>query len=206
MERPDYLPKDYKRIKVVGSLSELFNEQFGGPDEVNCILFPRRLTEDFNALARAMKKTMEGAPRDDLLLTGVKNLLGLRNFPDAARPALNRIRQDMESIRASGPHQPCLRYIKNYNVNTVYQFHADGTAGGLQTGRILCAYNDPVTEWVRNEDWDRGINETTEIFVLRAGDLWSQSRNWPDKNIPPFIHRAPQESPGGAPRLLLVAD
>lgn len=51
MKRPACIPADYKRIKVVGSLSELFNEQFGGSDQVNAVLLPRALSGDFNALA-----------------------------------------------------------------------------------------------------------------------------------------------------------
>ncbi|HEY8190937.1 MAG TPA: hypothetical protein VIG74_00830, partial [Alphaproteobacteria bacterium] len=54
MNRPDYIPADYKRIKVVGSLTDMFNTPFGGTDETNCVLFPRRLRGDFNKFSRAL--------------------------------------------------------------------------------------------------------------------------------------------------------
>jgi hypothetical protein len=48
-------------------------------------------------------------------------------------------------------------------------------------------------------------NPGAQTFAFGLGHLWRVAVDWPSSPVPPFIHRAPAERPGPAPRLLLIA-
>ena len=206
MKRPDYIPADYHRIKIVGSLTELFNTEFG---EANCILFPRSLTGDFNALAREMAKI------------GVSKFLKRENAMPAALAAEEaQVKSDIEAVK-SAFHRPLLgtrwqlRLERKYKLtaqHSVLNFHIDGTSKP-DLGRVLCNYTAPVTEWIRNEDAEpdkvRGYfkaHEGAPVYQLGVGDIWRQSCR--SRKMDGFIHRTPDavrdRTKSDPPRLLLV--
>lgn len=226
MKRPNYIPKDYKRIKVVGSLSELFNERFGGPDEVNCILQPRRLSEDFNALAQWLGQTEYitqfvsefGKAMPSFSEAQLFHLK--KEMPPDAASAADLILQDMDT--ASNRYmRSVLRYVRpGKSYDSVFALHHDEVQStNSMLGRFLCCYNGPVTEGVRNEDaFPMLDNETgrptgeymlgrhAKTFSFRPGDVWRQLSTPHLKNVaPPYIHRSPWLNPGDSPRLLLIA-
>ena len=200
MERPDYIPADYKRIKVVSSLSELFNTSFGGRDEVNAALLPRQITGDFNALAQRLGKKYSAYSLEDLEK--------MKNLPDAENQAVQAICNDMRELQSQGM-MTILNVVnrEGYRMKEIHDFHADREAR-REFGRICCGYNDPVTEAVRNEDAILvddifyQMSERAEILQFRSGDIWKHcTAN--DCGIPPYIHRAPASD---RTRLFLVAD
>lgn len=226
---PNYIPANYKRIKVVGSLSELFNEQFGGPDGVNAVLLPRALSHDFNALAHHLAQTeyiknfqpnrYEGSLYpyfNDPRLRACKKYMK----PDMAA-AVDAILQDMDD--ACGKRmRPELRIVgdSQYRTGAFDVWHHDDVASfDSMMGRFMCCYNAPVTEGVRNEDAlpvdyknalapvnHYSLREGAETFSFQPGDLWRQLSTPNLKHVaPPYIHRAPERKAGDAPRLLLVA-
>lgn len=223
MKRPDYIPADYKRIKVVSSLSDLFNEQFGGPDEVNCVLFPRRLRGDFNKLSRALLKDKTGAgtgvPFSGIHVFMAQDLLKLKSrasFYRVHKSAINSIIKDMSDLSRRGFY-PVLRFEppRSRPENSVYVFHHDaGARDG--TGRVFCCYNDPVTQGIRNEDAVPAeslfykLKPRTKKFQFRACDIWRHDTCLNIKCDPekenPFIHRGVDAPAGAPPRLLLLAE
>ena len=214
MKKPDYIPADYKRIKVVGSLSELFSEQFGGKDEVNCILYPRKLTGDFNALARGLENYVvpNGNDRHDFYTPDSFRHAAKECFlnPVAIEAAM-RICADMEEISALSPSRLlCLRYVKEYTPS-VYEFHNDGSGifKNREWDRLLCSYNVAATEWIKNENWQESTKTAVSdacIFTFHPGDMFQQAMRKNKKSVPPFIHRAPLVPPDGPARLVLVVD
>lgn len=222
MEALDYIPKDYNRILVVGSLADFFNTQF--TPAVNCILHPRRLSGDFNALAQAIARDawkMDSRESYDFTLPHFEAATKkLRRANDGAGAAAKIVLADMKTMMKRHHRKDIsLRFIKEKAYaaasTDVKNFHADNVDYPL--GRILCAYNDPVTEFIRNEDavkLERGeysAREGAPVYGFASGDLWRQtgrqSQYDPEsyKGLEPFIHRAPRWRAGNAPRLLLVA-
>lgn len=225
MQKPDYIPADYKRIKVASSLSELFNEKFGGPDGVNAVLLPRTLSHDFNALARWLEGTeyiknfrpnqYEGSQYPYF---NVPRLYASKKHmkPDMAA-AVDVIIQDMDAA-SDKTMRAELRLVRLGRGPDM--LHHDNVASfNSMMGRFMCCYNGPVTEGVRNEDTvpvvyesalasvnHYSLKEGAEIFSFRPGDLWRQLSTPNLKDVaPPYIHRAPALRAGDAPRLLLVA-
>lgn len=227
MQKPDYIPAGYKRIKVVSSLSALFNEKFGGPDEVNCVLFPRRLSGDFNKLA----KTIES----EVLFKNIFMDLRRVNFPELKKSfcslsqpekiAAELVLADFHLLeneyqrlcdqKVGRVTDTQLRLLKQYTepgkiIWAPEAFHTDGDRSSL--GRILCCYNDPVTEWIRNEDVEvkRSDNgnllpkKNAQIFSFHAGDIWRMAADGGGYDVPFFIHRSPPSKIDNPPRLLLV--
>lgn len=226
MNRPDYIPAGYKRIKVVGSLTELFNEQFGGPDGVNCVLLCRRLSGDFNALASWLAGTnymreftlseSAGYPYFDAArLYAARN-----NMAPAMAEALDTILQDMDAASKQRMRAELRVVLPEHKTGGVDVWHHDivGSYNNMM-GRFMSCYNAPVTEGARNEDallLDSGtafgptnhysLRENAAFFCFSPGDLWRQlSTPYLQQVAPPYIHRAPALKPGDMPRLLLVA-
>jgi hypothetical protein len=199
VERPDYIPES-ETIKIAGSLTELFNTQF---NPANCIVWPRRLSGDFNGLARALWKDhvpeqqRQGhwTPFGRFCLTGLEDILP--RLEDAGRrEALETVIHDMKAVAAAGAAAPTLRVIgwTGYGSSSgVEGFHTDGTCHETY-GRVLCCYNDPVTE---NKIGD-------ELFRFRPGDIWRQAGRGNPQKVKPLSHRAPVPGPDGPPRLLMV--
>lgn len=226
MQKPDYIPPGYRRIRIVGGLSELFNTRFGGKDEVNCVLYPRPLAADFNALAQHLSET--SYIRDFSAVHGAAypyfDSARLRHFrhsmkPDAAAAA-NIILEDLDTA-AGQLMRAELRLIRPDEYPAVLeQWHHDVVSSfNSMAGRLMCCYNAPVTEGARNEDaipvtYDSpmepanhyALRDDAEIFRFPAGAMWRQLATPYLKDVaPPYIHRAPGMQPDGTPRLLLVA-
>ena len=221
MKTPDYIPADYRRIKVVSSLSELFNTPFGGPDGVNSVAVSRRLSADFNVLAQAFGDAF------DLRTEKMKLEYSRPALHDALyalgchqEDAAGIILDDMKALEENGVN-PRLRVISSagYNFRVAYSFHED-IEKKTDMGRFLSCYFGSTTEWLRNEDavpknqFEYKKKPEALIYSFHNGDFWKHApRN--QKGILPFIHRAaplPQKDVNtpleniNLPRLVLVAD
>ncbi|MCB9996528.1 MAG: hypothetical protein H6869_08850 [Rhodospirillales bacterium] len=222
MDRPDYIPADYKRIKIVSSLSELFNAKFGGPDNVNCILFPRTLQGDFNALARQLAKCSSPVRA---LVTPPAEDDPLRAEKEFVRADILRIYNEM-MIRGL----PLALNLKIESSsawereNLPCAFHSDSSEDA-GFGRVLCSYTALVTEWLRNEDAIAceekpgcyAKKEDARVYTFQPGDIWRQQTRsfglpaFPEtmeRDAQLFIHRKPKTvqnwKEGDPPRVLLV--
>lgn len=222
MNAPDYIPSGYSRIQVVDSLSGLFNARLG--PAVNVVLWPRSLKGDFNALARwidenAANRRLRYSRRSFGFEFNQEQLKSLRErIPRALEQAADAVARDMDQIldrqRKGGISSVALRLIKSQGYaekERIHEFHADRAFTGA--GRILCCYNRPVTEGIRNEDAapldDNSshfrMREGARAFSFREGDLWRMAVQGGNPDAPPFIHRAPRAAPGDPPRLILMA-
>ena len=216
MTRPSYVPADYKRIKVVSSLSELFNTSFGGPDGVNCILFPRKLTGNFNALVNHLNEVVS---IEDQMECGSKLLEGLKIIAATGNEdsvAAQNILNDIRVVGGMGA-VPYFRMIrpedKNYDGQRFFHEDRIGTEKDIVArGLILSCYTMPVTEYLRDGDSHR-INEifhhawdAAKILRFVPGDMWRHAGSYEEgiSVVPPFIHRAPHQHNDKMPRLLLV--
>jgi hypothetical protein len=210
MDTPDYIPNDYTGIKVVGSLSEVFNTPFG---PANAVVFPRKLTADFNALARGLKEQLHitNKGRQQHTLSYHELAVRAQSMNAAAQEAVAVVLADMKEMESLGLKAK-LRVVSpaGYKFRIAHHFHED-IEKPTALGRILCCYNDPVTDWLRNEDAVRVSGQRYEardsalIQSFRTGDIWKQMpRN--SLGIPPFIHRAGYDPHSDMPRLVLAAD
>jgi|GEM_PF-1858533 len=223
MKRPAYIPKDYKRIKVVKSENALHTAQFGGRHEVNCIVQPRTLSADFNALAQALisptnpfylgERSGYGIEKEQLILQSKK-------MPESVQPAIDFILADMDRALAEGFYVSVwLIPPRGHQDNaSVYKYHHDDV-GFPEKGRLISCYTGPATLFLRNEDAvpdmlasqdaDVGLYEsvtTATAHSFAIGDIWRQVSRPDIKGMPPFIHRAdPQGRAINEPRLMLVA-
>lgn len=155
------------RIQVVSSLSELFNARF---DPAHAIMYPRKLSQDFNALAHKLAEIMQMHDFDShARFMAVDNGGEYPNLKEIAKDldgpeaqALAVIIADMDRIfcHTGRPHPgrlflPELRLIGpgGYRTDPVELFHTDaGAADDILFGRMCCCYNAPTTEYIRNED------------------------------------------------------
>lgn len=227
MDRPDYIPANYGRIKVVSSLSKLFNTAFGGPGDVNCVLYPRRLSGNFDALAWQLGEKFNRDYQQRNLTEDELRRIGQITTYKGLKKEIGIILQDMKILKTktvnSSAHRKrysgMLRVIghKRYNkkdgANGEYIFHEDG--GNIYyEERLLCCYNGPTTEFLRNEDAlpyeDSHYRYTrrrgAKSFSMGIGDIWRHLTSGYSGNVTAFIHRAPYTPPNATPRLLLVAD
>ena len=198
------------RIQVVHSLSALFNADFG---PANCVLYPRTLTGDFNALAENFHELYadDTFPR----FLGHKDLKALLpRLKAEAVVAAEHVISDMKDLRRFTKSDPSLRVIGRHGYSEInYRWHADlwsTPVGSPQSGRILCAYNLPVTDWVRNEDATYlednivyKLKPGAEVLTFRPGDMFRISCRDNARVVEPFIHRAPA-APSKVLRLLLT--
>lgn len=222
MTQNNYIPADYDRIKVVPDIYSLLNEDFGA--KANLILHPRRLAGDFDALALVMAAFfnlgrheifIKYKDRDRLLEFGET----LEN-PAFIAP-LEIILDDMEFFHAAAG-RVTFRLVRKYqSLDGVHDFHIDGLNQDFD--RIMCCYNDPVTEYVRNDDvlsiegQTATVREGAPVFRFRPGDLARQRirnkktpgvlgllRGITDNKVQrAFVHRAQKSN---HPRLMLVVD
>lgn len=155
------------RVQVVGSLKDLFNARF---DPAHAIMYPRKLTQDFNALAHKLAEITQMHDFDshhrfmavdsDGEFPNLKEIAKDLDGPEAQ--ALAVIIADMDRIfcHTGRPHPdtlflPELRLIGpgGYRTDPVELFHTDaGSADDVLFGRMCCCYNAPTTEYIRNED------------------------------------------------------
>ncbi len=212
MELPDYIPNDYERIQVVDDLTALFNASFG---PANVILCPRKLTGDFNALACSLLDPKKNFSPDMVELK--ERLEQFAGGTDEVAQAAQTVLSDMKLMEQAGA-TPDLRVLgfknKSYN-DGHYFFHHDeyGTdVTKTRRGVLMCCYNGPMTEGIRNEDVNFKIHkmfyiekEGAKILRFAPGDFWRHASSVVDgqPDVPPYIHRAPVEGQDG-PRLFLT--
>jgi hypothetical protein len=205
------LSKDYSRLLEVRSLQELFKAALSAPEEVNVILWRRgELSGDFNGLARYMEANPsepEIAVATPLYLPDyIKDKEGLS---EDILKASRQVIADLKMFKEDAPYKmsPDLRLITKENDDrSTDEFHLDGGKW-----RLMCCYNEPVTEWVRNEDvigyeeLNIQIRPGTEIFTFMPGDVWMHACQDTGKQDL-FIHRGHTPELGEPPRLLTVVD
>ncbi len=173
MVRPDYIPANYDRIGVVGSLRDLCKIPFG---PANCILYPRSLTADFNGLALYLKeRVLEQAPGINLsghmehistyspLLTGIAE----KDMTPEIKEAAAVIIADRETVRKEGFNSTGLRLMWNNSVGLADTFHEDGRFFHPERGRILCAYVGKTTEGLKESD----AIITPEVITPKPGSV-----------------------------------
>ena len=201
------LPEGYGHLRVVGSLSDVF----GGADVegINARLMPRRLSENFNALADYLLKTHNctGIPnfQCEPAVTGeIKK--AMKHHDPAIALAAQRLQADYEAgcaarrIRKQDWHLRVIGYFKVSSGEA--NFHIDGKS------RVLTCYAGRVTEWLRNEDAEKQPDRTwtakpgAPAYTFGPGDIWYQD----NLSRTPFLHRSPMPQPGDGLRLLSVFD
>lgn len=211
------------RVKKVDSLAALANAAFG--PGTNAIVFPRRLTGDFAAVARILwKQNQPDNPSGGVIsLTPDRVQDGLAGVLQASffdflrdkgpqREAARRILADMAYLEAHG-FAMRLRLIpqEGYRQRGVESFHADGILDDRTAvfERALCCYLGAGTEFIANESATSSAPDP-QTYIPRAGavverfsagDFWRHAPLYM-KDVPPFIHRAPDP---GHFRMLLVA-
>lgn len=219
--RPSYIPADYNRVLVVDSLSALFEAatQIGADRgrTHNVALWPRRLTGDFNGLARVVaERSLTGS--GERYFSADRNYLGLlRSGNPAMDEARDHMIADLDAVKAyqrkrfwfGGRLAADVRVIERYNLEAIEGFHKDGRP------RFCCGYTAPVTEGLRDEDAVpvagplRGNVYTAkpgaQPFTFAPGDMWYHYGGGDAQRAPSFIHRGPACAPG-TPRLLMIAD
>ncbi len=207
--------KDYStvnpRIQVVGSLTEVFNTPY---DPYNCVIFPRTLKADFNALAKGLGEqlNLSRSVRNSHELSLHELALRVGSLNSEAQAAGQIVVADMREIEKFGI-DPKLRVISpaGYKFKIAHAFHEDREKD-TEYGRVLCCYVEPVTESIRNEDavpagsQKYAAKENAPIMVFQPGDIWKHiARN--NRGVPPFIHRVGHgHQPPAQPRLVLAAD
>jgi hypothetical protein len=213
-----------RRIKVVQSMRAFFEESFW---PANVILHARALVGDFKALASWLDREFQIEKKQQMQTLSPESLSRLTDrMGGGERFAALQIIDDMKAIRQSrqgeeGHFGPVLRILSSAgyeSVNDYYTatFHHDRhMPAGQKTGRILCCYTGPVTEWINNEDARVRFSgdmlydplPEAEIHSFRLGEIWrAAGANFTAGQVDPFIHRSRKQKPGDLPRLVLQAE
>jgi hypothetical protein len=184
MEQPDYLPKDYDGIQLVGNMDELFAATFG---PANVVLYPRSLTAAFNARAQAADfkalslLLLDGLSEKDMSHEDLSEAAS--RLEGGSKKAAQQILDDMKAFE-SNDLKPALRiFIGKALVNLadyggkIFQegahlFHGDGVPT-----RFLCCYTAPATEGLCNEDAERYIDSENYAQELAASYTAERGRN-----------------------------
>ena len=207
MKKPDAIPADDDRIKIVDSMEAFCLEPLG---RASVIVYPRSLSMNFNALAYQLEAVGEVQPgRVGMFYS--HDLDGMSRYLDhEARQALKQIESDMRDIFRLQPYKPYLRVVTpdGYDNKRIYDFHIDRNT--VWDGRILCAYNARPMRGLREEDAIPNVGGRTftvwpsaKFIEFEPGDLTRHA--FQGKSERPFIHQAQKIEPGDAPKLLLVA-
>ncbi len=222
MTEHNYIPEGYERIKVVDDLFSFFTTNFA--PNANVVLYPRALDADFNGLAEQMAAFFDLQDEEIFIKYSEREKLG--DFrkgitDDGIRTALEIILNDMECLY-SARVKTHFRLLQNYKIHKdTYTFHVDGLEQDFD--RFMVCYNDPVTQFVKNEDvmkikgHDAYCKEGAPIYQFKAGDMWkSRVRNKPkskadefldglfrEKEKRAFVHRAQYSK---NPRIMVVGD
>lgn len=218
MKKPSYIPQNYDRIQVVDSMESLLRSRFREASQTNVFLYPRPLTENFDALARYLGKSEWVFDGDSYTLLDIDVLKDeIKVMPSALKPATQRIIEDMKCVSRNRDVDLRLIFNDSYNKERiVHDYHIDGSRDyELNTkGRIMCCYNAPTTEILRNDQAKASASgkkylpiKQAQPFSFRPGDFWRQACDYSSSDsFSGFIHRAPCMKKTDAPRLLLVVD
>ncbi|MGH1455704.1 MAG: hypothetical protein ACRBDI_02895 [Alphaproteobacteria bacterium] len=222
MTEHNYIPEGYERIKVVDDLFSFFTTDFA--PKANVVLYPRGLSANFDELAEKMAKYFD--LQDEEIFIKYSEREKLEEFKekisdDGMFLALNVILDDMECLY-SARVKTHFRLLRNYKIHKdTYTFHVDGLEQDFD--RFMVCYNDPVTQFVKNEDvikingHDAICRDGAPIYQFKAGDIWkSRVRNKPkskaddfldgvlrEKEKRAFVHRAQYSK---KPRIMVVGD
>lgn len=205
MENADFIVKDFPHLDVADGLDGLFAPAFG--PALNACVYPRRLTQDFNALARRLAGDLpEGRFLRQL---DYDDLAGLRGelAHDAEREALDFILKDADALLDS--HRPGFarlecRLLRANPFMTGQRagserFHADGEADDPFFENVLCTYTGRPTEFIAGAP-----GKGAEIHSFGLGNIWRFACRNSEATARPLIHRAPRVRMGEDPRLVLI--
>lgn len=218
VQRPIYIPEGYDRILVAESKSELFRLEM--KDRVNCILRPRAIKGDFNALAEKLHiyKTHSEQSNKDKKSEIYALLENVARRDDETGAAARQVYADIDALKRRKLDYE-LRIIGHDYYDhepVIHSFHTDGGNETDDFGVFMCCYTRPTTAWVMNEEcngFGYASDRVTKIFTLKAnavyrhfepGDLVRQA---PDRNafmVQGFIHAAERIKQGEPLRMLLT--
>ncbi len=218
----NYIPEGYDRIKVVNDLCAFLNEDFA--PRANVVLYPRRLECDFDHLAHVMAERFSlGEQEIFIKYSERESLLDFKKTleTESLRSGIDIILSDMEFFYSAGARTH-MRLLKQYTEHKdTYDFHVDGLEQDFD--RYMTCYNDPVTQFVRNDDvikvcgHDALCRSDAEIFQFHKGDIWkARVRNKPTNSVDTFIDKVMRTKEKRAfvhraqlsnnPRLMVVGD
>jgi hypothetical protein len=137
-------------------------------------------------------------------------------YPIRLQKAINQLIQDQKDL-SKYINEFIIKIIPNTigysdEDSEVYSFHDD-----IVKWRLMCCYNGPTTEWIKNEDAinagafnsDAGYfvlndkDKDVEIYHFKPGDIWLHSGNLRNK-YNSFVHKAPREEFFAPSRLYTV--
>lgn len=211
--RPDYIPEGYDRILVVESEREFFATELKG--RTNCIVSPRSISGDFNALAQQLYLGLDYHEMFQKRAETYTRLRELAQGEDAIAVAARQVLYDIAMVEAQGA-DPDLRIagVGYYNIST-YSLHMDGGNDDEGFGTFMCNYTTPTTRWARPEDCDNGFYTSRggarhfnqiagEQRHFGVGDMIRQAPERNLHNVEGFIHAAEPVKEGQV-RMLLCA-
>ncbi len=219
MEHTDFIAKDSPNIQVVESLDGLLAPSFG--PVVNAYVYPRRLTHDFNALARSVAKILE--PEGVVHNLDYDELISLQNkLPSASeQAALDFIIKDVDALLDL--HKPghsrvrCRAVLpwgadRQMDLPGTERFHADGEFTDPYFENILCNYAGKPTDYIAHADALPDPQKEgyfvaapgADIHQFSLGSFWRIATQNIDATVKPLIHRAPHIVVPEQPRLLLT--
>lgn len=218
----NYIAEGYERIKLVDNIYALLTSDF--EPKANVVLLPRALSGDFDALAEKMAEYFN-LGEEEIFIKYSENSK-LKEFRESLDEeglcdAIDVILNDMEFLYSSRArvHMRLLRKYKQHS--DTYKFHVDGVDQNFD--RFMTCYNNPVTEFVKNEDvlrvsgHDAWCKKGAEIYHFNPGDIWkARIRNKSKGLVGDFIDKITKEKERRAfvhraqisdqPRLVVVAD
>jgi len=223
MTQLNYIPEGYDRIKVVDDLFSFFKTDF--EPKANVVLYPRALNEDFDRLAVEMARFFELEEGELFIKYSEREKIEefKSNLDDFELfEAVDMILADMECLYSARVKTHMRLVVNGYKKHSdVHHFHVDGLNQDFD--RFMTCYNDPVTQFIRNNDVisvsgnDVDIKPEAPIYQFQTGDFWkARVRNKQknsadsfldkilrDKERRAFVHRALHSE---HPRVMVVGD
>ncbi len=222
MTQINYIPEGYDRIKVVGDLLSFLTTDFA--PKANVVLYQREIKGPFDRLADKMAKYFDLGAAEIFIKYSEKDKI--EEFQATLEDeelihASNMILNDMEFFY-SARIKTHMRLLTTYTEHKgTHDFHVDGLEQDFD--RYMTCYNDPVTQFVKNEDvirvsgHDAICKKDAQIFQFNVGDIWkarvrNKIKNTADtflekirsvKENRAFVHRAQRSN---RPRLMVVGD
>lgn len=219
MEHTDFIAKDSPNIQVVESLDALLAPSFG--PAVSAYVYPRKLTHDFNALARRIAGILK--PEGLMHELDYDALVGLRTQLESKtqQDALDFIIKDIDTMLDR--HKPghtrvrcraILPWPKDLDINLpgTERFHADGEFTDPHFENILCNYAGKPTDYIAATDAMPDPEKEgyfiaapgAPIHQFSLGSFWRLATLNKEVTLRPLIHRAPHIVEPEEPRLLLT--
>ena len=192
--KPSYVPADYDRIKVVGTMDGLLDMAW---ENANAILYPRSNDKSFQELAPHFKdlaKLIQSkCTSKESALPRIRSMRDLmiyhkKSMPHAQKKCLDYIIADVEKLQKQCAQTWELRIQKYAPQN----FHFDGCEIYPYPHTIITTYFGKATRWVRDEDVDYKTGGLLKpkheavIHALQAGDICK----FDNDGQQPFCHAA----------------